>query len=166
VGAANMVLFAPFRKPLGQMIFGGVFDRYPNLQVVFAEGGIAWVPPALQDAEAQFDIHREILDPIKHRPGYYWHKHCHATFQNDRLGLSQIDLIGAEQAMWASDYPHSEGSYGYGRESMKAVVDMVGEARSRLILGENAIRVFKLDAKTPSARSAMRRQSERVVRGW
>lgn len=147
VGAANMVLFAPFRRPFGQMVFGGVFDRNPNLQVVFAEGGIAWVPPALQDAEAQFDIHREILDPIKLRPSDYWHAHCHATFQNDRLGLSQIDLIGAERAMWASDYPHSEGSYGYGRESMKAVIDMVGEERGRLILGENAIRVFKLDPK-------------------
>jgi predicted TIM-barrel fold metal-dependent hydrolase len=144
VGAANMVLFAPFRRPFGQMVFGGVFDRNPNLQVVFAEGGIAWVPPALQDAEAQFDIHHDILDPIKHRPSHYWHTHCHATFQNDRLGLSQIDLIGADRAMWASDYPHSEGSYGYGRESMKAVVDMVGEDKARLILGENAIRVFKL----------------------
>jgi len=145
VGAANMVLFAPFRRPFGQMVFGGVFDRNPNLQVVFAEGGIAWVPPALQDAEAQYDIHGDILDPIKHRPSHYWHNHCHATFQNDRLGLSQIELIGAERALWASDYPHSEGSYGYGRESMKAVVDMVGEEKARLILGENAIRLFKLD---------------------
>lgn len=144
VGAANMVLFAPFRRPFGQMVFGGVFDRHPKLQVVFAEGGIAWVPPALQDAEAQFDIHQEILDPIEHRPSYYWHTHCSATFQNDRLGLSQIDLIGADRVMWASDYPHSEGSYGYGRLSMKTVVDMVGEAKGRLILGENAIRVFKL----------------------
>ncbi|MBW8784704.1 MAG: amidohydrolase [Novosphingobium sp.] len=146
VGAANMVLFAPFRRPFGQLVFGGVFDRHPNLQVVFAEGGIAWVPPALQDAEAQYDIHQEVLDPIEHRPSHYWHTHCSATFQNDRLGLSQIDLIGADRMMWASDYPHSEGSYGYGRESMKTVVDMVGEDRARLILGENAIRVFKLDA--------------------
>jgi predicted TIM-barrel fold metal-dependent hydrolase len=145
VGAANMVLFAPFRRPFGQMVFGGVFDRNPNLQVMFAEGGIAWVPPALQDAEAQFDIHAEILDPIKHRPSHYWHTHCHATFQNDRLGLSQIDLIGADRILWASDYPHSEGSYGYGRESMKVVIDMVGEQKARLILGENAIRMFKLD---------------------
>ena len=145
VGAANMVLFAPFRRPFGQMVFGGVFDRNPNLQVVFAEGGIAWVPPALQDAEAQFDIHREILDPIEHRPSHYWHTHCSATFQNDRLGLSQIDLIGADRVMWASDYPHSEGSYGYGQESMKAVVDMIGEEKSRLVLGENAIRIFKLN---------------------
>lgn len=144
VGAANMVLFAPFRRPFGQLVFGGVFDRHPGLQVVFAEGGIAWVPPALQDAEAQVDIHGETLDPIKRRPLEYWNEHCYATFQNDRLGLSQIDLIGADRVMWASDYPHSEGSYGYGRESMNSVVEQVGEDAARLILGETAIRVFKL----------------------
>lgn len=146
VGAANMVLFAPFRRPFGQLVFGGVFDRNPDLQVFFAEGGIAWVPPALQDAEAQVDINGPILDPIKHRPSDYWHEHCHAAFQNDRLGLSQIDIIGAERALWASDYPHSEGSFGYGRHSMKSVVDAVGEDKARLILGENAIRLFGLDA--------------------
>lgn len=147
VGAANMVLTAPFRRPFGQLVFGGVFDRHPNLKVVFAEGGIAWVPPALQDAEALYDnfVNGEVLDRIAHRPSHYWRKHCFATFQNDRLGLSQIDLIGADRVLWASDFPHSEGSYGYGRTSMKAVVDAVGADRARLILGENAIALFGLD---------------------
>ena len=111
---------------------------------MFAEGGISWVPPALQDAEAQVDIYLDTLDPIKQRPTDYWQEHCFSTFQNDRLGLSQIDLIGAERVMWASDYPHSEGSYGYGRQSMKTVVDIVGEDKARLVLGENAIKLFKL----------------------
>src|SRR5262249_20650070 len=55
VGATNMVLLAPFRKPFGQLLFGGVFDRHPNLQVVFAEGGLSWIAPALQDAENIYD---------------------------------------------------------------------------------------------------------------
>ena len=145
LGATNMVLMAPFRKPFGQVLFGGVFDRNPNLQVVFAEGGLAWVPPALQDAEALFDsfVNGELIDRLEHRPSYYWHSNCYATFQNDRLGLSQIDLIGADRVMWASDYPHSEGSYGYGRQSMKTVVDMVGEEKARDILGGTAIKLFK-----------------------
>ena len=82
---------------------------------------------------------------MEHRPSDYWHNHCYATFQNDRLGLSQIDLIGADRVMWASDYPHSEGSYGYGRQSMKTVVDMVGEEKARAILGDTAIKLFKPD---------------------
>lgn len=148
LGSTNMVLMAPFRKPFSQVLFGGVFDRSPNLKIVFAEGGLAWVPPALQDAEALFDSfgNGDLIDRLEHRPSEYWHRHCYATFQNDRLGLSQLNLIGADRAMWASDYPHTEGSYGYGRASMKAVVDMVGEPTARAILGQTAIKLFKLDA--------------------
>ena len=146
LGATNMVLVAPFRKPFGQVLFGGVFDRNPKLRVIFAEGGLAWVPPALQDAEALFDsfVNGDLIDRLEHRPSYYWHNHCYATFQNDRLGLSQIDLIGADRAMWAADYPHSEGSYGYSRRSVRTVVDMVGEEKARAILGGTAIKLFKL----------------------
>jgi predicted TIM-barrel fold metal-dependent hydrolase len=148
VGALNMTLMAPFRKPFGQLVFGGVFDRHPNLQVVFAEGGIAWVPPALQDAEAIFDSfgNGDVIDRIERRPSEYWADNCYATFQNDPLGLSQLDYIGADRCMWATDYPHSEGAYGYGRTSVKAVVEATTPDDARAILGGNAIRVFGLGA--------------------
>ena len=112
VGALNMTLMAPFRKPFGQLVFGGVFDRHPNLQVVFAEGGLAWVPPALQDAELIFDSfgNGDVVDRLEHRPSHYWHNNCYATFQYDPLGLSLLDYIGADRCMWATDYPHSEGA--------------------------------------------------------
>jgi len=48
--------------------------------------------------------------------------------------------------MWGSDYPHSEGSFGYGRSSMKTVVDLVGEEKARAILGGTAIKLFNLEA--------------------
>ena len=61
-----MTLMAPFRKPFGQLLFGAVFDRHPKLQVVFAEGGIAWVPAALQDAEVLYDTfgNGDIIDYV------------------------------------------------------------------------------------------------------
>jgi predicted TIM-barrel fold metal-dependent hydrolase len=148
VGALNMTLMAPFRKPFGQMVFGGVFDRHPDLQVVFAEGGICWVPPALQDAEAIFDSfgNGDVVDKLDRRPSDYWRENCFATFQNDPLGLSQLDCIGADRVMWATDYPHSEGAFGYGRTSVRLVTDTVSADDARAILGGNARRVFRLDA--------------------
>lgn len=148
VGACNMTLMAPFRKPFGQLLFGAVFDRHPGLQVVFAEGGIAWVPAALQDAEVLFDTfgNGDIIDRLEHRPSHYWHRNCFATFQNDPLGLRLLDLIGADRVMWATDYPHSEGSFGFGRSSARAVVEATAPDQARAILGGNAARVFKLAA--------------------
>jgi predicted TIM-barrel fold metal-dependent hydrolase len=145
-GGSLMTLLAPFRKPFGQLVFGGVFDRHPNLKIVFAEGGIAWVPPALQDAEMIFDSfgNGDVLDHMDLRPTEYWHKNCYATFQVDALGLKQLDIIGADRIMWATDYPHSEGTFGYGREAVRAIVEMTGADDARAILGGTAIEVFTL----------------------
>jgi predicted TIM-barrel fold metal-dependent hydrolase len=146
VGSSLMITMSPFRKAFGELVFGGVFDRHPNLRIVFAEGGLPWIPTALQDAEAILDVHYTGLDLIpERRPSEYWRDHCFATFQNDLLGLSLIDYIGADKLMWAGDYPHNESTYGYNWDSMMQVVDAVGEDDARKILGGTAIDLYRLD---------------------
>lgn len=141
-----MTSLAPFRQPLAQLIFGGVFDRHPDLKVVFSEGGLAWVPPALQDAEMVFDSYGNgnLFERIELRPSEYWHRNCYATFQNDLLGLSQLDYLGIDRVMWASDYPHSEGSFGYSRRSIQCIIDAAGSTDAARIVGGNAIGLYKL----------------------
>ena len=144
LAAGALQVFAPFRGPISELVFGGVFDRNPDLQVVYAEAGIGWVLPWLQDAEALYDLYGSLLDKIEHRPSYYWRNNCYATFQADELGLAHIDVLGADRIMWAADYPHSEGTFGFSRKAQKVVYDTLGEEDARLVLGENAKRVFRL----------------------
>jgi hypothetical protein len=42
---------APFREMFGRYVFGGILDRHPGITVGWFEGGINWVPAAIQDAE-------------------------------------------------------------------------------------------------------------------
>jgi predicted TIM-barrel fold metal-dependent hydrolase len=143
VGLAVQSL-AVFRKPLGQMIFGGVFDRHPRLKVVFAEAGMSWVAPLLQDMEMFYDIMGDI-QPVKKRPSEYWHSNCYATFINDRLGLERLlDVVGPDRVMWSADYPHAEGSLGVTQQSVQQVLSATTEANARLILGDTARKLFKL----------------------
>jgi predicted TIM-barrel fold metal-dependent hydrolase len=143
---AVFVGIAPFRKPFSELVFGGVFDRHPNLTVVFSEGGIAWVPPALQDAEMLYDIHGsgQLMEAIALRPTDYWRRNCYATFQNDLLGLRQLDHVGADRVMWAADYPHLEGSFGHGWSSRQSVSDATTPENTRKILGGTAAEVYNL----------------------
>ena len=141
-----MTSLAPFRQPLAQLIFGGVLDRHPELKVVFSEGGLAWVPPALQDAEMVFDSYGNgnLFERIEMRPSEYWHRNCYATFQNDLLGLRQLDYLGVDRVMWASDYPHSEGSFGYSRRSIQCIIDAAGSSDAARIAGGNAMALYRL----------------------
>lgn len=147
LGTAITNTFNQFRKPLSQMIFSGLFDRHPSLKVVFAEGGLSWVPTTLQDAEMVYDCYGsgDLLDPIKERPTYYWQNNCYATFQNDLFGLRNLEHIGADNVMWANDYPHSEGSFGFGASSMQSVLDLTTPEEARKILGGTATELYKLD---------------------
>ena len=147
-GTLFLTQAAPFRRVFGNLIFGGILDRNPGLQVVFAEGGINWVAGALQDAELTFGAHREVFDIVPEmRPSDYWRRNMHATFQTDAVGLRLIDQIGADRVMWAQDYPHGEGTFGYTAEAMRAVIDAAGDAGARAILGDNARRLYRLEIK-------------------
>jgi predicted TIM-barrel fold metal-dependent hydrolase len=144
-GTFFIVQASPFRRVLGSLIFGGVLDRNPKLRIVFAEAGLNWAAGALQDAELTFDVHRGMLDPMpKMRPTEYWRQHCHATFQTDAVGLKLLDRLGAHTVMWAQDYPHSEGTFGFTAAALKEVADATSEADARLILGETATRLYGL----------------------
>ena len=146
LAATFLEAFSPFRKPFGQLAFGGVFDRHPNLQIVFAEAGIAWVPPMLQDAEMILDMHYTSLDYIpQRRPTEYWRDQCFATFMNDPLGLSLLEYIGIDNVMWSSDDPHNEGTLGMTWDSVFAVINTVGIDAAQKILGGTAIKLFGLD---------------------
>jgi predicted TIM-barrel fold metal-dependent hydrolase len=137
---------APFRDVFGKYVFGGVLDRHPGLRVGFFEGGINWVPSAIQDAQhiaASFE-HLSDLD-LQHDPQHYWDSHMFASFMVDPLGLEQVDRIGVEQVMWSTDFPHNESTYGYSNESLASVVSAVGPEQAAAIVSGNVKRYLGLD---------------------
>jgi predicted TIM-barrel fold metal-dependent hydrolase len=142
VAVAMMVNIDSFREMYSKYIFGGILDRHPRLRIGWFEGGIAWVPPALQDAEHVLASYQHML---RQQPGhdirYYWVTHTCASFMVDGLGLNQIDEIGIDKVMWSSDYPHNESTFGYSERSPAAVVDAVGSEDAVRIVGGN-IRKF------------------------
>lgn len=145
-GTFFIVQAAPFRRVFGSLIFGGILDRNPSLRIVFAEGGMNWVAGALQDAELTYGAHREIYDIVpKYRPMHYWRTNMYATFQTDDIGLRLLDVIGADRVMWAQDYPHGEGTFGYTADAVRQVRAATTEAESRMILGGTAARLYGLE---------------------
>lgn len=142
VGVGMLQSVAPFREVFAKYTLGGILDRHPRLQVGWFEGGINWVPSAIQDAEhiaasfAHMNNH-ELSHPVQH----YWDEHMTASFMVDPLGLDLIDRIGVTRAMWSSDFPHNESTYGYTTEVLASVVTQVGVEAAEAILGDN-IRAF------------------------
>ena len=53
------------------------------------------------------------------------------------------DLVGEDRFLWGSDYPHVDSHMNAVSEVYESIAPM-SEARQRLVLGENARRLFKL----------------------
>lgn len=146
MGAHFLSQTGGFRLNWGALTFGGVFDRHPNLRVVFVEGGISWVASALQDADMCYEGFSKLLAPqLKHRPSWYWFNHCYATFMTDAAGLELLHRIGPDRVMWSTDYPHNESTLGYTRSAAQAVFDATSVERAQRIVGGTALDVFDLN---------------------
>ena len=79
---------APFREMFGRYVCGGMLDRHPGLQVGWFEGGINWVPAAIQDAEHMATSYRHLTErEVEHDAQYYWDTTCTPAFMVDPLGL-------------------------------------------------------------------------------
>ena len=147
-GAAGTSVLAQmqgFRHQWGMLTFGGVFDRFPKLKVVFVEAGICWVASMLHDADMAYNSFPTMMVPkLKHPPSWYWRNHCYATFMTDPAGLELLHRIGPETVMWSSDYPHQESTFGYTRSSIDAVFKSTSVENAQMILGKTALKLFNM----------------------
>ena len=92
------------------MIFGGVFERLPNLRVAFAHGGGSF-PATISRIQHGFDV-RPDLCAIDNNvaPKEYLGKFWLDSLVHDEANLNYImDLIGSDKVALGSDYPFPLG---------------------------------------------------------
>ena len=131
-------VFVFTRRPLWFMIFGGVFDRHPDLKVVVTENGVQWLPSLVRDMESFFDTHggAPLRAALKMRPREYFERHVFLGGSLMRRDEAEMrDEIGVDRLMWGADYPHLEGAAPVHREDMRHVFGGMPEADLRRILG-------------------------------
>jgi predicted TIM-barrel fold metal-dependent hydrolase len=151
-------------------LFSGYFQRMPKLKIALSEGNIGWIPYFLERAEQVLDKQRHWagrgggykdhsgidsridLDSLDVRQLY--RDHVFGCFIDDVHGIASLDVIGEDNVMIETDYPHSDSSW----------PDSIGLAHKRLghlapavqykILRGNAERIFGFEAAVPPERDA------------
>jgi predicted TIM-barrel fold metal-dependent hydrolase len=125
------------------MIFAGIFDRFPGLRVVVAEVDCGWVPYVKE----QMDNNYERLEPrsrfgLAGPPSRYIERHFHFGYITDQLGLDLRHRIGVERILWSSDYPHISSDWPNSRRTIDAAFSGVPIDEKELILAGNAMRLY------------------------
>jgi predicted TIM-barrel fold metal-dependent hydrolase len=131
----------------------GILERHPDLHVIFVEYNIGWLAWTMQtiDYYTESFMRYPVLGPhdkppitpqLDEPPSFYLRRQVHATFQDDPIGLRNLDLTGAEALLWGSDYPHEEGTYPWSATTVDRLAEPLSEADARLVFRENAARIF------------------------
>jgi len=140
------------RRPLWFLIFSGVFDRHPSLQLVFTEQRAGWVTSTLEFLDSIYPMPGgglvDVASALKlsRRPSEFFASNCWigASFMS-RSEVAARPGIGVDRIMWGRDYPHPEGTWPLTAQSLRMTFGDVPEAELRPMLGENAIRCYGLE---------------------
>jgi predicted TIM-barrel fold metal-dependent hydrolase len=138
------------RRSLADIIFSGVFERYPRLRVGTVEHELAWIPHFLQqldytytDRPARGPWHRYAEKSAL--PSDFFHSNVFCSFQEDAVGIRERDLIGVHTLMWGSDYPHTESTFPRSREVTQTILQGVTAGEQEAILYGNAKALYGFD---------------------
>jgi len=156
------------RRPLWQMIFGGVFERFPALRVAFTEQGADWIPAMLERLDEQYHspFERAITEKLRKTPTEYWRSNCYvgASFMS-RAECDVRDAIGVDRIMWGADYPHIEGTWPHSLEALREACTGCTGDEITMMASTTAADVygFDLDALAPVAERVGPRLDELVT---
>jgi predicted TIM-barrel fold metal-dependent hydrolase len=94
---------------LAAMIFDGVFDRHPNLRGISMEHGAFWLPSWLLSLDFTSSLFKRKRNFVE-APSETAKKRIKVSaFAGEPVGWI-IDNVGPEMLVFASDYPHPEGT--------------------------------------------------------
>jgi predicted TIM-barrel fold metal-dependent hydrolase len=136
-----------------QMVLDGLFDRFPDLKVYFAETQAGWIPSFLEVADMRYERHyrwaQELFgwEPLKHGlPSEYVKRHIYWGIVHDRVGVEMRHHVGVDRIMWSTDFPHQESEWPRSRAVLEKMMRGVPEPERRLMETGNCIEFYRLNA--------------------
>ena len=137
------------------MIWGGVFERFPQLKLVLTEQGSDWVLPILRRMDSlyaqvktgrvgELGVASDAVPSLTPSETFARNIWVGASFPTPG-DAALFHEMGIDKVMWGSDYPHHESTSPYSKESLRRSFAGWSEADLRKVLAGNAAEVYGFD---------------------
>jgi predicted TIM-barrel fold metal-dependent hydrolase len=125
------------------LVCQGVFERFPGLKVVIAEGGFAWLPDVLWRLDRNYQALRDEVPWLKRLPSQYVFDHLRFTTQPmpeparpEHLATLCEVIEAGRTLLFSSDYPH------WDFDNPAVALNRLPEAIRDRVRGRNAAELF------------------------
>jgi predicted TIM-barrel fold metal-dependent hydrolase len=156
-------------QSMAPLILSGVFDRFPDFKIFFAETRVGWIPFWLEMADYWYDKHlswnKRLLgfNPPKRLPSEYVRDNIMLSVQHvERTAIEMRHKIGVRNLMFATDFPHIECDWPDTRSYADRMFAGVPWDEAYPILAGNMLKFFRLE-DTPMAKQV---EAEAKVTVW
>jgi predicted TIM-barrel fold metal-dependent hydrolase len=157
---------------IASLLAGGMFERYPDVHVIFVETGAGWLAHTMwsmdmawrgpgigqQTEDNMMVFHRRdesedapteqserfpsIVWPYALRPSDYIRRQVHVTFMDDPAAVAFRHVTGVAALLWGNDYPHAEGTWPQSEDATNRLFAGVSEDERAAILGGTLAGLF------------------------
>ena len=138
-------VWRPVEDAVASLIMHGALSRFPKLKIAIVENGSTWLAPLIATLKNAYKKSPQVfaeppMDTLK--------RNIHISpFWEEDLG-ALAELIGEDNVLFGSDYPHPEG-LAEPRSYMDALTHVSDEARAK-IMGGNLARLMNVSVEIPA----------------
>jgi uncharacterized protein len=136
-----------YQAQIASIVFGGVFEKYPELRMLFVEGGFAWLPSVMYTMDTHWRNLKREVPWVKRPPSQIVREHMWfgtqpfiepARHEDEQHIVDILKMVGTDRFVFTSDYPHWEF------DAPHAAFARVPMDIRKKIFYENAVELFGL----------------------
>ena len=127
-------------------VVGGVFERFPALNLAYLESGIGWVPYMMDRLDEEVEKRGNDEAPYLTKPPSEYIRSGRVFFGVECGEKTIFDGVrwGLEGSLlYSSDYPHWDGDWPHTVTAIRGRTDLSDDTKKKM-LHDNAVRFYKL----------------------
>jgi len=129
---------------LVSLLASGACEKYPDFNFVLGESGVTWLPYVFDRLDTEYHDRARSLG-FKLKPSDYFRRQGYVTYQQDQFLEPIVPLIGEDNIMWGSDYPHPDSLWPESRAVLDRNLAAFSPSVRKKITSENVARLYNLN---------------------
>lgn len=119
--------------------------RFPDLRICLSEGGIGWVAGLLDRLQhvRKYDAMYGTWNDVALSPADTFRRNFWVCAIDDPSAFLQRDVIGIENILVESDYPHADSTWPHTQERLAAQLTGLSDREAAQVTWQNASYVFR-----------------------